>query len=172
MATSTSRRPVPPTKAAPAAGLLARAPQHVVIEHDEPPPAPPAEPAAPGLDEVDVAEHKRRQQEYRQWVAKMSSQSPAELRRQDEDEAEPAAAPAAVEDLEVRRTRMVSEAATEYRRQVAEMDPAEPRYVVGTRPPRPRVAGHVLAIGDVVPGAHAFPRLESWLNTGILVQER
>jgi hypothetical protein len=58
-----------------------------------------------------------------------------------------------------------------YQALVDAMDPSEPRYVAGNRAPRLKVAGYILSPGDVVPGAHAWPRREAWERTGQLVKE-
>jgi hypothetical protein len=42
----------------------------------------------------------------------------------------------------------------------------DPVYVVGRRPLK--MGDDVLAPGDVVPGAHRWLRLESWLRTGAI----
>lgn len=58
----------------------------------------------------------------------------------------------------------------EYRDLLAAMDPSEPLYVQGTRAPMLKVGRYRLSPGDVVPGAHAWPRRDAWERTGQLVR--
>lgn len=115
------------------------------------------------VNQVDPALHKAAQAHYRSQQQALRQASSVAV-------AEPEAPPEPQEDFHERRSRLLGEAKAEYERRVAAMPPEEPVYVVGPRPPRPKVAGHTLSIGDVVPGAYAFPRLESWVSTGILIK--
>lgn len=49
---------------------------------------------------------------------------------------------------------------------VATMDPAEPVYVACNRAPRLKVGDYTLAPGEVVPGAHSWPRREAYERLG------
>lgn len=118
---------------------------------------------SPGVpvNRVELSEHQRLQRAYRQHIATLPREVPVE------------AAVALTEPQQTPEDRQAQAAArckADYEARVAAMSPAEPKYFVGYRPPRPKVCGHTLGIGDVVPGAHYFPRIESWVNTGILVK--
>lgn len=114
--------------------------------------------------QVDPAEHRAAQARYRALRQQQLMAGNPEPEAPEVPEIE-------LESPEERAERVREEAKAEYERRVAEMDPSEPVYVVGPRPPRPKVAGHTLAIGDVVPGAAYFTRLESWVGTGILIKQ-
>ena len=115
-------------------------------------------------DQADLELHKRAQAAYRKHRhQQLVNGHQAALVQEPTVEVE-------VESAEERSARLRAEAKAEYERRVAAMPPDEVVYVVGPRPPRPKIAGHTLSIGDVVPGAWAFPRLESWVSTGILVK--
>lgn len=60
----------------------------------------------------------------------------------------------------------------EYERLLASMAPDEPVYVAGDRGPRLKVGRHTLAPGDVVPGAHFWPRREAYERLGRIVLRR
>lgn len=60
----------------------------------------------------------------------------------------------------------------EYERMLASMAPDEPVYVAGDRGPRLKVGRHTLAPGDVVPGAHFWPRREAYERLGRIVLRR
>lgn len=112
-------------------------------------------------------EHRQTQAKYRQVAADIRARG--DVATVEEAQALQAAAQTVpVETMAERAARLAAEAKAEYERRVAEMPDDEPRYVVGPRPPRPKVAGHTLNIGDVVPGAFAFPRLETWVSSGVL----
>ena len=53
-----------------------------------------------------------------------------------------------------------------YNRLLAAMAPDEPVYVAGTRAPRLKVGNYVLSPGEVVPGAHHWPRRETYERLG------
>lgn len=53
-----------------------------------------------------------------------------------------------------------------YDRLLAAMPPDEPVYVAGTRAPRLKVGEYTLEPGDVVPGAHGWPRREAYERLG------
>lgn len=55
-----------------------------------------------------------------------------------------------------------------YEALLAAMPDDEPRWVVGARAKRLQVEGHTLSRGDVVPGAHAWPRRDSWVSAGYI----
>lgn len=121
--------------------------------------SPSPEPSAPHLGTTALDEHKDRQRAYRELMATMAAEDP-----QAED-APVAPAPLTAEQIAEREGQGALGA---YLAALAEMADSEPRYVVGLRPPRPRFAGLLLEVGDVVPGAHAWPRLESWVRSGIV----
>lgn len=54
----------------------------------------------------------------------------------------------------------------EYDRLLAAMAPDEPVYVAGNRAPRLKVGDYTLQPGEVVPGAHGWPRRESYERLG------
>lgn len=54
----------------------------------------------------------------------------------------------------------------EYNELVAAMKPDEPVYVARNRPPRLKVGAYFLEPGDVVPGAHHWPRREAYERLG------
>lgn len=60
----------------------------------------------------------------------------------------------------------VDQARDEYERRVAAMSPDEPVYVAGNRAPRLKLGDYVLQPGDVVPGAHSWPRREAYERLG------
>lgn len=91
------------------------------------------------------------------------------LRRQ----AAPVAEAVDAEELSVetpaeQAARAKAEAKEAYEARVAAMGPDEPRYVATGRAPRPKVCGHVLSAGDVVPGAYLYTRLDSWINNKLI----
>ena len=55
---------------------------------------------------------------------------------------------------------------TQYQRMVAAMPEDEPVYVAGNRAPRLKVGDYTLQPGDVVPGAHGWPRREAYERLG------
>jgi hypothetical protein len=114
--------------------------------------------------QIDPADHRAAQARYRAFRQQQLVNGPP-----------PAAAPEApavpTETAEDRSIRLRAEARAEYERRVAAMPEDEPRYRVGPRGKRPKVAGHTLEVGDVVPGAAYFPRLSSWTDSGMLVKE-
>lgn len=114
-----------------------------------------------------IEEHKAKQRAYREWLAKMASETPAQAAVEEEDVAEVVALPTPEEIAE----RAAQEALGYYLSCLLEMPPEEPRFLVGTRPPRPRFGGLVLEIGDVIPGAANWPRLDTWLRSGVVVPE-
>lgn len=59
----------------------------------------------------------------------------------------------------------------EYRALVEAMPADEPRYVAGNRGPKLKVGRYFLKPGMVVPGAHRWPRLETWVRSGQVVKE-
>jgi hypothetical protein len=54
----------------------------------------------------------------------------------------------------------------EYDRLVASMPPDEPVYVAGLRAPRLKVGAYTLQPGEIVPGAHRWPRREAYERLG------
>ncbi|MEO6204534.1 MAG: hypothetical protein ABIO67_04015 [Mycobacteriales bacterium] len=58
----------------------------------------------------------------------------------------------------------------EYDRLLAAMPLDEPVYVAGNRAPRLKVGEYVLEPGDIVPGAHAWPRRETYERLGRIVR--
>lgn len=54
----------------------------------------------------------------------------------------------------------------EYQARVAAMGPDEPVYVAGNRAPRLKLGDYTLCPGDVVPGAHSWPRRETYERLG------
>lgn len=122
------------------------------------------------------AEHEKAQRELREhmaFLARMGSETPAQLAEREAaaESPEQAAEVAALPTPEERAERAHQEAIAVYLKALIEMPADEPRYVVGLRPPRPRFGELVLEIGDVVPGAALWPRLDSWTRAGIVVPE-
>ena len=56
--------------------------------------------------------------------------------------------------------------AATYFARVAAMDPEEPVYVAGNRAPRLKVGDYTLQPGEIVPGAHGWPRREAYERLG------
>lgn len=118
------------------------------------------------LEDVSLAEHKRRQAEYRAQVEQFAAQVndiPA-------PDVEEFPEPSQEEREEARRQEELERQAAwlQAYAEALEADRGQPQYVVGSRPPRPKWQGVQLNIGDVVPGAHAWPRLDSWIRTGVV----
>lgn len=156
---------------APAASLLADAkkPARIIdAASDVPSPTPDTIVGAPPVAQVSIEEHKAKQREYREWLAKMSSETPAQAVAEEQDEV---VEPLKLPTPEERAERAHEEALGYYLACLAEMPADEPRFLVGTRPPRPRFGGLLLEIGDVIPGAARWPRLDTWLRAGIVVPE-
>lgn len=59
-----------------------------------------------------------------------------------------------------------TEALSAYEQMVRAMPPTEPVYLAGSRGPRLKVGDHTLQPGDIVPGAHTWPRLEAYERAG------
>lgn len=153
---SNHRRPAS-SKGAPAAALLSKPAQPKIIEGEQvttvaPSPAPVAT--------VPLDEHQDKQRAYRELMARLAAEAPETT----VVEVPVVVGPSAQERAE----RAAQEALGQYLADLAAMDPSEPVYVVGLRPPRPRYAGLMLEVGDVIPGAAKWPRLESWVRAGIV----
>lgn len=54
----------------------------------------------------------------------------------------------------------------EYDRLLAAMPPDEPVYVAGNRAPRLKVGAYFIQPGEIVPGAHHWPRREAYERLG------
>lgn len=122
------------------------------------------------------AAHEKAQREYREhmaFLARMASETPAQLEERERaaESPEQAVEVKALPTPEERAERAQQEAIAVYLKALIEMPEEEPRYVVGIRPPRPRFGELLLEIGDVVPGAAHWPRLDSWVRAGIVVPE-
>lgn len=154
-------------KAAPAASLLAADKPKVVDVVDGDPGSTSPDPGTP-VTQVSKEEHERLQREHREWMAKMSAQSPGEAAEEDAPAAEETAEVIHLPTPEEVAQRKREEAIAAYEAAIIEMKDDEPIYVVGVRPPRPQFAGLVLEIGDIVPGAAFWPRLDSWLRAGVV----
>lgn len=152
-------------KSAPAASLLADGQKPKIIDVVAESPSPdPGTPIATATKE----EHERLQREHREWLAQMSKQTPAEAAEADALDEEGQAEVVHLPTPEERAQRAREEALAAYEAAIIEMAPDEPIYVVGIRPPRPQFAGLVLELGDIVPGAAYWPRLDSWVRAGVV----
>ena len=124
------------------------------------------EPVQP-MAQATLEEHQEKQRAYREWMAKMEAQSAAQAATEATEEAAPEPEP---EDPAVVEARALAQWQAEYDAAVqADKDAGVALYVVGTRPPRPRWNDRQLELGQIVPGAHAFARIDTWVSSGILV---
>lgn len=146
-----------------AAALLAGDKPKIVDVSDEPK----TTPGIPPVSQVPVEEHKRLQQENRAFMARMAQETPAQAAEADAEVPEVVKLPTPEEIAQ----RKHEEALGCYLAALIEMPDDEPRYIVGLRPPRPQFGGLRLELGDVVPGAAHWPRLDSWLRAGVVVPE-
>jgi hypothetical protein len=55
---------------------------------------------------------------------------------------------------------------SQYQQMVAAMPSTEPVYLAGNRAPRLKVGDYTLEPGDIVPGAHDWPRREAYERLG------
>lgn len=135
-------------------------------------PVPDAVVGAPPVSTVALEEHKAKQREYREWLQKMASQTPAEADASTEIiDGETTPAPMKVPTLDELRERAQQEDLGSYLKACFEQSPDQPRYYVGLRPPRPKWGRMLLEVGDLVPGAALWPRLDAWVRSGIVVPE-
>ena len=159
-------------KGAPAASLLAKPAEPKIVDVvDETPGSTSPDPGTP-VTLVTKEEHERLQREHREWLAKMAAETPAQAVEEDQKAAEDEAEVVHLPTPEEIKQREHEEAVGAYLHALYEMGPDEPVYTVGIRPPRPQFAGLVLEIGDVVPGAAFWPRLDSWVRAGIVVPKQ
>jgi hypothetical protein len=122
----------------------------------------PGTPANP-MHKVPLAEHDAKQREYKEHMLSLRRNGAGTIVVEPDIEAS-----LETETAQEARARSVVEAKQRYESRVAAMAPDEPRYVATGRAPRPKVEGHPLQAGDVVPGAYLYTRLESWLNAKII----